>query len=345
FVVAQSLKTGERKPLLEHGVADARYVPTGHLVYMRLGDLTAVPFDLRNVSVAGPEVPVVGGVMQSVNSTVPISVDTGAGQYAFSSSGTLAYVAGALHPDYEGEVQWIGRDGSIEPIPLPARPYFLPRLSPDGGDLAIGTYGLRDQNLWRYNFQKKTLTRLTFEGRVEEPLWSPDGTRIVFASSQKGFQNLFLIPADGSAKPAQLTSGDALLLPGSWTADHAALVLGDPNDIFLLPLDGSRKLQPLLNMPSTERMPQLSPDGRWLAYISDETGRNEVYVQAFPGLGGKRIISTDGGTEPGWSRDGRTLTFLSAASDGRKSKVVQVPVTLGATLAVGTARVLFELDL
>jgi serine/threonine protein kinase len=345
FVVAQSLKTGERKRLLGPGVADARYVPTGHLVYMRLGDLMAVPFDVAAVEVAGAEALVIRGVMQSVNSGIPLALDTGAGQYEFSSSGSLVYVAGGAHPDFLTELQWVARDGSREtiPLPTPARPYFVPRLSPDGADLAIGSYALHDQNLWRYNFAAKTLTRLTFAGRAEEPLWSTDGKRIAYALSQNGFQNLFVIAADGSGDPLQLTHSDVAVFPGSWTSADTALVVSG-SDIFALPADGSGALTPVLATPADEHMAELSPDGRWLAYVSNETGSNEVYVQSFPGPGNKRLISSGGGTEPGWSRDGRSLTYLSRTDLGEKWKVVQLPVSLSAALAVGAPSTLFELE-
>jgi hypothetical protein len=116
------------------------------------------------------------------------------------------------------------------------------------------------------------------------------------------------------------------------------------SDIFQLPADGSGTLTPILATPANEHMPELSPDGRWLAYVSDETGRNEVYVQSFPGPGNKRLISSSGGTEPAWSRDGRSLTYLARADLDEKWKVVQLPVSLGATLVVGTPSMLFELE-
>ena len=190
-VVAQSLETGERKTLIE-SASDARYVTTGHLVYMRLGNLMMAPFDLDKMALVGGETGVVEGVMQAVNAGA-IPIDTGAGHYAVSAAGTLAYVAGEMFPDFEGALVWILRNGSIEPVagPPPSRPYFAPRLSPDGQSLAVGTLSLHDQSLWRYDLSNRTLTRLTTTGRVEHPLWSHDGRRITIGLSEKGSTTCF----------------------------------------------------------------------------------------------------------------------------------------------------------
>ena len=193
-VVAQSLDTGEQRVLLE-GAADARYVPTGHLVYMRLGNLMAAPFDAERAQLTGPEAGMIEGIMQSINSTT-VPLDIGAGQYAFSSTGTFAYVAGELHPDFEGMLYWIRRGGSPESIPTPPRAYANPRLSPDGRHVALATWGLRDRNLWRYDLADGIVTRLTTEGRAGFPVWSPDGTQILFALGLTGPPNLFSVRAE-----------------------------------------------------------------------------------------------------------------------------------------------------
>src|SRR5262249_54099667 len=155
-----------RRTLVERA-ADARYVPTGHLVYMRLGTLVGSPFDAERLASSGGGVDGTRDVMQAVNSSAPVSPDSGAGQYAFSTSGTLAFVTGGPQLDSQNELQWISRDGRAEaiPVPPPARAYFLPRISPDGRTIVVGTIGMHDQNLWKYDIAQRTLTRLTFEGR------------------------------------------------------------------------------------------------------------------------------------------------------------------------------------
>jgi Tol biopolymer transport system component len=338
-VVARSLLTGEQRTLVE-GASDARYVPTGHLLYMRLGNLMAAPFDLDAIEITGGEVGVVQGIMHSVN-TGAIPLDTGSGQYTVAGDGTLAFVAGAPAQDFVGTLVWMYRDGTREPIPAPKRPYFAPRLSPDERSIAVGTFSLFGQDLWRYDLTEGALTRLTFAGRIEHPVWSPTANVIAVGFSEIGPYNVFTVPADGSAAPTRLTRGPRVQFPGAWTPDGRSLVFYDSTDISVVSLDQKGTAQPLLTTPFAERMPDLSPDGRWLAYVADETGQQEVYVQAFPGLGAKRRISADGGVEPAWSRDGRKLFYVVHPASGLE-RMMEVDVTLGATFTAGTPRTLFE---
>jgi eukaryotic-like serine/threonine-protein kinase len=345
-VVAQSLDTGEQRVLLE-GATDARYVPTGHLVFMRLGNLMAAPFDADGARLTGPEVGVIEAVMQSVNTT-GVPTDTGAGQYTFSSTGTIAYVAGELIPDYEATFHWIRRDGSIEPIGAPPKPYNTPRLSPDGRHVVASTWGLRDRNLWRYDFDTGNLTRLTTEGRAQFPAWSPDGKTVLFSLGLTGPPSLFSVRADGSAAPTRLGQSEYVQFPGTWTPDGRTVLYAEGStivgrDIKAITL-GSGPARPILATRFSEFNPELSPDGRWLAYVSDETGREEVYVQAFPDPGGKRMISTTGGNSPVWSLDGRKLFYLSPPSKPRGSawQLMESDVTLGSAFAATPPRPLFE---
>jgi eukaryotic-like serine/threonine-protein kinase len=341
-VVAQSLETGERRSVLDRA-ADARYVPTGHLVYMRLGNLMAAPFNLDRLAVTGGETGLVEGVMQAVNASA-IPIDTGAGQIAISDEGTLAFVPGGLHPDFEGAIVSIGRDGSMEaiPVPPPVRPYFSPRLSPDGRSLAVATLSLHSHDLWRYELAERTITRLTTAGRVEHPVWSHDGTRIAFALAESGTYNLFILRADGSGQPERLTEGQTIQFPSAWTPDDTALVFYEGGNINVVSVGTPSQVRVLLATPFFERMADVSPDGRWLAYVSDETGQAEVYVQAFPDLGSKRRISIDGGIEPAWSRDGRRLVYLSPRAPEEGYRVVELPVATGEVLTVGRAATLFD---
>lgn len=345
-VEVQALATGERKVVVT-GAADARYASTGHLLYMRLGDLDGAPFDVEQARVTGGEVTLVRDVMQSVNSTIAIALDTGTGQYAFSASGALAYVTGGVHQDMQGGIEWIRRDGTVEPIPtpLPVRPFFLPRLSPDGRTLIIGTLGLREQDLWRYEFSDRSLTRLTTEGRAEHPLWSPDGTRLAFMSTRAGAFNVYAMRSDGGDAPVQLTTGSAEF-PGAWAPDGRSLVIAESGDISLISVDGTAPLRKLVATRFYERIPDLSPDGRWLTYVSNESGTSEVYVRSYPDLGNKRQMSQGGGTEPAWSRNGKKLIFLSPRKTPQSDRlaVVEIDVTTAPTLSTGAPHTLFELD-
>jgi serine/threonine-protein kinase len=346
-VVAQSLQTGERKVLLE-GAADARYVPTGHLVFMRQGNLMAQPFDVVGARLTGPEVGIIEGVMQSIDSG-SVGLDTGAGQYTVSSTGTLIYVVGQRSPDFEATVHWMNRDGSTQqvPVPAPLRPFNLPRLSPDGLHLALGMYSSREWTLWRYGFADRTLARVTIEGRAAFPVWSPDGTQILFRLTMGGLPSLAVVRADGDSTPRQLAPGHGVIFPGSWTPDGQSVIFAegptaDTLDIKLLSVAGDPRVQPLIETRFNDRMPELSPDGRWLAYVSNETGRDELYVRAFPGLGDKRQISTAGGVDPAWSRNGRKLVFLSRLGKPGTYALMEVDVTPGTTFISSPPRQVFE---
>jgi serine/threonine-protein kinase len=346
-IVAQSLATGERKVLVERA-ADATYDARGQLLYMRLGTLMAAPFVADRLQVTGGEVTVATDVVQSVNSTVPVGLDTGAGQYAVSTSGTLGYIAGSIHPDMANQLEWIGRDGSVEPIaiPPPARPFFLPRVSPDGRKLAVGTLGLRDQSIWLFDFAARTLTRLTSDGRAEAATWFPDGTHLAFALSKNGFQNLFWVSADAAASPTRITSGEVPHVPSAFTSDGGTLLINQGSDIAAVSVSAPGTPRTILATAFSERMPDLSPNGQWLAYVSNETGRDEVYVRTYPDLGNKRQVSAEGGGEPAWSRNGRKLTFTSRQTAQGRSRVLvrEVDVAPGELFSLGPPRTLFELD-
>jgi Tol biopolymer transport system component len=225
------------------------------------------------------------------------------------------------------------------------RPFFLPRLSPDGRSLIIGTLGLREQDLWRYEFRERSLTRLTTEGRAEHPLWSPDGSRLAFMSTRAGAFNVYVMRSDGGDAPVRITTGPAEF-PGAWTPDGRSLVVGDSGDISIVSVDTAGPLRKLVATRFNERIPDLSPDGRWLTYVSDESGANEVYVRSFPDLGNKRRVSDGGGTEPAWSRNGKKLVFLSprTSPQGGRLAVVEIDVVSGSTLSMGAPHTLFELD-
>ncbi len=328
-VAVQSVGTGERRNLVQGGT-QPRYAPSGHLIYAQGGNLMAVPFDPQQLAVAGTAVPVVEGVLQFRTS--------GAAQYALSATGSLVYVPGGIQAD-QRRLVWVTRNGAEQPVAAPAHAYRAPRLSPDGRRIAV-TIEEQEAQVWLYDLSRETLTRLTFEGNSNlNPVWTPDGKRIAFTSNKEGPQNLFWQRADGSGGLERLTTSEYVNTPSSWSPDGQLLAFWEVNattgwDIWVLRLS-DRKAQPFLRTPFNESVPRFSSDGRWLAYISNETGRYEIYVQPYPGPGGKWQISTEGGTEPAWNRNGRELFYRSG------DKMMAVDIATQPSFAAGKPRVLF----
>ena len=210
------------------------------------------------------------------------------------------------------------RKGKEEQIAAPSNSYFWPKISPDGTRMALTVSDASaNVDIWIWDFARGTLTRLTFDAKSAYPLWTPDGKRIVFRSSREGNPAVYWKAADGTGEDEKLGSvPKRALLPYSWSSDGKTMVLtesvGDKRDIVALLTEGDRARKVLLHETQTEATPQISPDGRWMAYVSDESGRYEVYVRAFPEVNkGKWQISTSGGTFPIWSRDGRELFYRS----------------------------------
>ena len=353
-VAVQSVGTGERRNLVQVGT-NPRYAPSGHLVYAQGGNLMAVPFDPQRLEVTGTAVPVVEGVLQS-----PVS---GAAQYSFSATGSLVYIPGGVQSN-QSKLVWVSRNGAEQPLAAPARTYRGPRVSPDGRRIAVSITE-QDTQIWLYDLSQETLTRLTFGGNVNNnPSWTPDGKRIAFESSKEGPLNIFWQLADGSGGLERLTTSEYPQVPHSWSPDGQLLAFIEINpttgyDIWMLrmgnpspgsgqvPLAGTgqvpstasgqgRKAQPFLRTRFDEEVPRFSPDGRWLAYVSNESGRNEIYVQPYPGPGGKWQISTEGGAEPVWNRNGRELFYRTG------DKMMAVEITTQPGFSAGKPRMLFE---
>jgi serine/threonine-protein kinase len=333
LVSVQSLVTGERKNLNQGGVGwtQPHYLSSGHVVYGQAGNLVALPFNSQRLEVTGAAVPVIEGVMQSTA--------TGSAQYSVSSTGTLVYIPSGVQVSQLNLV-WVNRKGTAESLAAPPHGYVNPRFSPDGRRVAVGITE-SDSQIWIYDIARKTLTRWTFEGNNNlVPFWTPDGMRITFTSNKEGQRNLFWQLADGSGGLERLTTSEYQNLPGSWSGDGQVLVFAQltPDsgyDIWVLRAS-DRKVQPFLRTQFNEGSPQFSPNGRWLAYFSDESGRREIYVQPYPGPGGKWQISTEGGTEPLWNRNGRELFYRNG------NKMMAVEVTTQPSFSAGTPKVLFE---
>jgi serine/threonine-protein kinase len=327
-VVVQALATGERRTLATAGTAP-RYLPSGHVLFAQGGTLMAVPFDANRLTMLGPAVPVLEGVHQST---------TGAAQYAVSDSGSLVYVSGGMEST-KRRLVWVDRRGAGQVVPAPTRSYRYPRLSPDGQQVAV-TIEEEDSHIWIYNIRRDALTRFTSQGRANLlGAWSPDGTRVAYRSDVDGSPgNLVWQPADGSGPLTRLSTSDHAQTPNSWSPDGQALAFADTRpglrDISVLRLsDGT--VQPFLRSPAVEGAPSFSPDGRWLAYVSDESGRNEVYVQPYPGPGAKWQLSTNGGTEPVWNPSGREAFYREGDT------LMAVDVVLQPAFSAGKPRALF----
>ncbi len=310
-IAVLDVKSKKWRVLLDNA-ADARYIPTGHLVFMRQGILTVVPFDLEKREITGQPVPAVANVMQALNTA---TANTGAGQFSFSDSGSLVYAVGGTNPDRDDSLVWVDRRGKAQPIAPFQAPFWSPRLSPDGTRIAYMTAG-EEWLAWLYDLNRGTATRLIQEGKSDFPLWTPDGKHIVVKHWQTGEPNLFWLASDGSTPLQRLTTSDHHQVPGSFTPDGTTLAFVEAArdtgwDINLLNVK-SRQVSPFLNTKADEFYPEISPDGHWIAHLSSESGRWEVYVRPFPGPGGKWQISSNSGTNPIWSRDGKQLFYVSA---------------------------------
>jgi len=317
-IVVYSMASGQRKTV-QRGGFYARYLPSGHMVYMHEGTLFAVPFDLKRLEVNGQPTPILEGVGANPG--------TGGAQFSFSETGNLVYVAGGSAVQ-NVSIYWMDRDGKFTPLRETPAAYYNPAFSPDGKRLALEIFDGKRRDIWVYEWERDTLTRLTFAGEANAfPIWTPDGQRIVYSSQEKSIAyNLWWIRADGAGDAQRLTESRNLQAAGSWRPDGKVLAFSQLNpstsgDIMTLPIEGDDKSgwkpgepKPFVNSTFTEGDPGFSPDGRWLAYESNESGSNEVYVRPFPGPGGKWQISTGGGVFPMWSRNGKELFYRTTDS-------------------------------
>ena len=317
-ILAVSTETGEATVLAEPG-ANAHYLVTGHLVFDLDGDLHAVAFDPEELVMMGSPVPVIEDVLRG---------DARALQLAVSEGGSLAYVPAGVE-QIERSLVWVGQDGSVEPVPGSLTDAYTPRIAPDGQMIA---------------FQRRPASRLWLmdpERGTQRPvmgipdtvgaywhLWTRDGTGLVFnADLQKaGWMNLYEARVGARSPPRPITPPTGHHQPQSWSPDGETLIYtewADPRsgvDILAVPVprewtaEADRTPRPYLSTPASEFHPALSPDGRWMAYVSDVSGRWEVYVSPYPGPGPAWQVSTDGGSEPAWSPDGGTLYFRSVGA-------------------------------
>jgi eukaryotic-like serine/threonine-protein kinase len=293
-------------------------VVADHLIYLNaIGDLAAVPFDVAARKVRGD----------------PILLESGVVGIALSAAGTLAFKPNA----YSFQLVLAG-GGTETPVRSDAAAYATPRFSPDGRRIAVAVSTRDGADIWVQDRVANTFTRLTTVGINTAPEWSPDGRRVLYKSNIDGRIRIMWVPVDGSARADTLYVPDvdlneAVLSPdGRWLVVRTIPGGAYPRDIFAVDLTGDRKLQPMATGPTSEQMPRLSADGKWLAYQSDLSGRTEIYVRPFPGEGARVQVSNEGGSEPLWDRTGRTLYYR--APNG----ITAVTVTTGTEISIGARR-------
>ena len=331
-LAVHDLRTGTDKILLRGG-SHARYVATGHLIYVAAGTLRAIPFDLSRLETRGTAVPIVARL---------ITTGTGTGEFAVSINGTLVYVdtPGNLAANLRTLV-WVDRTGKEEPIAAPQRAYRHPRLSVDGR-VALWSSDQED-DIWIWDLAR--LTRLTFDPGMDRfPVWTPNG-RIVYTSSRGGALNLWWQAADGTGFAERLTKSGNNQFPTGITPDGKAVLFSESTptmgtDLLQVALDETHLVTPLVQTKFDEFNGVVSPNGRWLAYDSNISGDVlEIYVRPFPNVAGAPLlVSTKGGTRPLWAPDGKELFYV-----GADSSLWRVPMEAsGATWNAGTPVKLFD---
>ena len=304
-IEVMSLADHSRKTLVRGGTY-SRYLPSGHLVYVNRGTLFAVPFDADRLEVHGTPAPVLD--------QIGYNAQVGSAQLDFSQTGTLIYRSGGAGGGLL-TVAWLDGAGKVQPLLAKPGAYVNPSLSPDGQRLAVNVVEGSGTDLWVYDWQRDTMTRLTFTGTADGAVWSPDGRYIAFLAVGEG---LSVIRSDGSGKPQPLTQSKNRQLPQSFAPDGKRLVFfetasGTGDGLWAVPLESDKEGlpagKPEVFLQTRANSLSFSSDGRWMAYGSNESGTEQIYVRAFPDEGGKWQISNSGGTWPMWSRNGRELFF------------------------------------
>jgi serine/threonine-protein kinase len=328
-----SIATGKRTAIFK-GASMAAYIPTGHLIYARAGQLFAVPFDAARLQVTGTATPVVQNV----------AADTSSGAAFFSISNIdLIYISGPTINERNSLV-WADRTGAVTALPAPPHHYRDVRLSPDGQRVAV-VIAEKTQDVWIYDIRGNTLNRLTFEGQDLSPVWTPDGKRIIYqAALGGGLSQLKWIPADGSGPSQALVDPDSRPpFPVSVSPDGKFLSYKYLNGgMMLLPLQGEHKPIPISSIDSAGLSPTFSPDGRWIAYVSNHNVDLQVFVQPYPPTGGRWQVSTQEGNKPRWSNGetpggGKQLFYV----DG-KDTVMEASIDTKIGFNAGTPQVFFK---
>jgi len=341
-IAVLSLESGKVKFLVEEAVCYT-YLPTGHLLYGQAGAMMAAPFDADTLEITGPAVPVTQADMElHPLYNFPIL-------FTFSREGTLVYVPGSEEVSVARTLVWVDREGNEELLAAPPRPYSYVDLSPDGTHVAVlftDPQNFFDQgDIWILDLTREHVTqqRFTFDPQAfYNPMWTPDSQRVVFSSLREGTWSLSSKAANGTGPIESLHTSKNLLAASTWSADGRSLIFMEASlentDIWVLSLDGEPTARPLMAESYYERDPAISPDGRWIAYTSNESGRLEIYVRPFPNIDdGKWLISTRGGESPIWAPHGRELYY-----DTYPDQMMVVTIETEPTFAAGNPEVLFR---
>jgi eukaryotic-like serine/threonine-protein kinase len=317
-IVVQTLPNGPRKVLTTPGYY-ARYVASGHLLFFRDRTLFAAPFDADRLEMTGPAVPAIEGARSNANS--------GGAQFDVSTTGTLVYAAGDTLLD-TAPMKWLDRTGTLSVLRNAPSNWTNPAFSPDGRLLAVDVHDGVQTDIWIYDWERDTLSRRTFDTADDaRPVWSPDGTRIAYASRRGGTStfNLYWQRADGTGDAERLTTSQNAQWPSSFHPNGRTLAFletstGGVTDVMMLPIEGDEKSgwkpgapAAFLKASYSESSAMFSPDGRWIAYISNEGGRNDIFVAPYPGPGGKYQLSSATSDDPTWSRTAQEFFFLNTA--------------------------------
>ena len=269
-----------------------------------------------------------------------MSTNTGTAYFDVSPSGDLAYAAGTVEGG-ERTLHWVDRVGKATPLPLPPRSYLHPRISPDGRRLAIEVEGV-NHDFYVYDFERAVMAKITNDGLSHGPIWSPDSKYIAFRAWKAEMMTMWRIPSDRSGPAERLTDVGKRLSVVSFSPDGENLLFDNADDransvdVWVLPMRGDRTPKPFVSSRAVEGSAKFSPDGMWVAYCSTESGRAEVYIQRWPGPGSKIQISSDGGTDPIWRRDGKELFYRNG------DRMMAVAVEIGPALRAGRPAQLWE---
>jgi dipeptidyl aminopeptidase/acylaminoacyl peptidase len=314
----------------------AMYAP-GHLMFVRGSTLMAQPFDAERLTVSGEPLRVYDGVSRFLNTA----------GFSTSVTGNLVIRPATA---IQSELVWFNRRGARVGVAAPPGEYVQFALSPDGSQIAFdrGDLSAQSPDIWLFDLRRGGTSRLTTNQSVDNvPIWSPDGSTVAYASVHGSGLDIYQRPANQSASEQLLLKLDAapIMFPSDWSPDgrYLAYYRTDPkrrNDVWVLPRFGDRQPFPLIQTEFNEWQAQFSPDGKWIAYVSDESGVSQVYVQAFPMQSGKVAISTAGGTQPRWRRDGKELFYLAP-----DRKLMAVAIGVGTPLTAGTPQPLFQTTL
>lgn len=326
-IAVRSLETGQRKVVMRGG-SDARYLPTGHLVWGRAGSLLAVPFDLERLETKGSPV--------TVRENVATGSVNGEAHFSISNRGTLLFASGGAINE-ERELVWVDRTGAATPVVPTRRNYNFAKLSPDGASVALTIEG-STFDIWVLDIERDSMNRLSFGADDSVPTWSPDGKQLAWTSTRGGNSQVFVRAADGSGEERQLTSGAIASRMMSWSPDGKTFLIrrtdakSSRGNVWMLPAAGGPP-RPFRQNPWDE-LATFSRDGRWIALSSDESGRLEIYVMPAGGSGAKTKVSIDGGSFPAWSHDGREIFYrqrnklFAARFDPSRMVTVGKPVML-----------------